>query len=353
MPVLITRRFEEMNLLRVGLVTLTLLLVAILVSLNSGYLHRKLTSGTYTALFSEAGGLKKGDEVRLAGVVVGKVDAVALRGKAVEARFTVFDGSNLGETTGAAIKTGTALGTKYLAVLPSGPGELEDGAQIPLERTSAPYDVQQLLDTLTRKTEELDVEQVAASMNTLADTFGDTPDEVRGAVEGLGRLSETIASRDAELQSLLDNAAGVTGVLAERSANITTLLTDGNLLLEELERRRETIRSLLIHITGAVNQLNGLVDDNDEQLGPALKELEQLLDLLRRNDKNLAAVVHGLDIYVGSLGEAISAGPWFYALVPNLAPTNFAQQNLPAVLDQLSPPPGALGGPPGPEGQPR
>lgn len=347
MPVLTRRRFEEMNLLRVGAVALVIAVVATAIALNSGYLYRQLTSGTYSALFSEAAGLKTGDEVRLAGVVVGKVDSVELAGTAVDVGFTVFDGSTLGESTGASIKTATVLGAKFLEVRPSGPGRLDDGAQIPLDRTSAPYDVQELLDTLTRKTEDLDVPRVAESLNTVADTFADTPPELRSALEGLGRLSQTISSRDAELRELLSHTASVSGILAERSSSVTTLVSDGNLLLEELRARREVIRSLLLNVTGAVQEVEGLARDNQQQLRPMLDELEKTLDLLRANDRNLAAAITGLDTYAGSLGEAISSGPWFFALVPNLVPTNLAQQNLPSVLDQLTPVSPAVGPAPG------
>lgn len=350
MPVLTPRRFEEMNLLKIGVIALVVAVVAIATALNSGFLYRQITSGSYSAQFTEAAGLKSGDEVRLAGVVVGKVDAVELAGKAVDVSFTVFNGSTLGETTGASIKTATVLGAKFLDVHPAGPGRLSDGAQIPLDRTSSPYDVQELLDTLTRKTEELDVDRVAESFNTVADTFADTPPELRSALEGLGRLSQTISSRDAELQELLSHTASVSGVLAERSSDITTLVSDGNLLLEELRARREVIRSLVLNVTGTVQQLEGLVQDNQDQLRPMLDELEKTLDLLRANDRNLAAAITGLDTYAGSLGEAISSGPWFFALVPNLAPTNLAQQNLPSVLDQASPVSPAL---PGTQGAPQ
>lgn len=350
MPILTRHRFGEMSHFKIGVIAIVIAVIATGAALNSGFLYRQLTSGSYSAQFTEAAGLKSGDEVRLAGVVVGKIDSVGLAGKAVDVSFTVFDGSTLGETTGASIKTATVLGAKFLEVLPSGPGRLPEGAQIPLERTSSPYDVQQLLDTLTRKTEELEVGRVADSFNTVADAFADTPPELRSALAGVGRLSQTLSSRDAELRQLLSHTASVSGVLADRSSDITTLVSDGNLLLEELRARREVIRSLLLNVTGAVRQLEGLVKDNQNQLGPMLEELEKTLDLLRANDKNLAAAITGLDTYAGSLGEAISSGPWFFALLPNLAPTNLAQQNLPSVLDQASPVSPAL---PGTQGTPQ
>jgi phospholipid/cholesterol/gamma-HCH transport system substrate-binding protein len=343
---ILKQRFEEMNKLRIGAIALVLLVAVLALSLNSGSIYRHLTSTSYSAYFAEAGGLQSGDEVRVGGVVVGKIDDVVLRGDKVQADFTVFDSASLGSTTRAAIKTATALGSKYLAVLPSGTGTLDPSVPIPLERTSSPYDVQEILEHLTRTTQQLDVGQLTAALNTVSDTFHDTPGPLQGTVEGLGRLSATIASRDDELQTLLANARGVTDLLAQRSGNITTLITDGNALLAELYARRDTIRSLLINTDAVVKQFAGVVHDNQAQIGPALAQLEGVLDLLHRNDANLGATIEGLRTYVGSLGEAISSGPWFFALVPNLAPTNLAQQTLPSLLNAALPQQAAAGAAP-------
>lgn len=348
MPVL-RLRFEEMNLVRIGIIALITLMVALLVGLNSGRIYRQIVSTSYSAYFPEAAGLRTGDEVRVGGVVVGQVEDVSLRGNKVEAFFTVFDDASLGSTTGASIKTATAFGSRYIAVLPSGGGQLDADNPIPLDRTSSPYDLQELLERLTRTTQELDVDQLADAMNTVSDTFTDTPPALRGTVEGLGRLSQTIANRDTQLQTLLENARGVTQILAQRSGDVTTLITDGNALLQELYVRRETIRSLLINTNNVVNQLAGVVRDNQAQIGPALAELERVLDLLNQNDANLTASIEGLRTYFGSLGESLASGPWFFGLLPNLAPTNLAAQTLPSVLETVTTPGAPAGGqaPPG------
>ena len=336
MPIL-NKRFEEMNLLRIGVIALVLLVVVLLVALNSGSIYRRLLSTSYSAYFAEAGGLKTGDEVRVGGVVVGKVDDLELRGNKVQAYFTVFDSASLGSTTGAAIKTATALGSKYLAVLPSGAGALDAQTPIPLDRTQSPYDVQEILEHLTRTTQQIDIGQLQKALDTVSDTFTNTPPALRSTVDGLGRLSETIASRDSQLQTLLSNAQGVTQLLAERSGNITTLISDGNLLLQELYARRDTIRSLLINVDAVIKQFTGVAHDNQAQIGPALDQLETVLGVLKKNDASITAAVDGLRTYVGSLGEAISSGPWFFALVPNLVPTNLAQQTLPGLLNTAAP----------------
>jgi phospholipid/cholesterol/gamma-HCH transport system substrate-binding protein len=148
-------------------------------------------------------------------------------------------------------------------------------------------------------------------------------------------LSQTIASRDDALRRLLAGGNSLSGVLAERSGQITTLIGDGNLLLDELYRRRDAIHVLLANTTMVVTQLRGVVNDNQAQIGPALAELEKTLDLLNSNDRNIAAAIHGVGRYARTLGEAVGSGPFFYAYIANLAPTNLAPV-LPQLLQQGS-----------------
>ena len=67
---------------------------------------------TYRAAFSEAGGLKPGDEVRIAGVKVGKVTGVALEGDHVQVDFEIKGAPEFGTQTGASIRIKTVLGAE-------------------------------------------------------------------------------------------------------------------------------------------------------------------------------------------------------------------------------------------------
>lgn len=319
---LLKKNFSERNPVTVGVYTLVGIVALSVVLFGASPVIRLLTSSSYTAVFSDAGGLQVGDDVRLNGAAVGQVDQVRLDGEHVAVEFTVPHVGRLGTATRAAIKADTVLGTRFLGVRPEGPGELPAGAVIPLERTNSPYDITQALSTLTEKSEQLDKQKLAEALDTINTTFADTPASLRVALDGVSRLSQTLGSRDEALRELLAHAQTVTGVLAKRSDNFVQVVSDGDRLLAELNQRRRLIQALLVHVTEVFDQLNGLVKDNKDQLRPALEELKDVLDLLNRNDKNLAAVIHGLNMYAGGLGEAVGGGPWFYAFIANLPPTN-------------------------------
>lgn len=325
------RAFGEMNPVRIGFVGLAGLLALTLLSLNSGAIIRYFTTTTYQANFSDAGGLAPGDSVVVGGLTMGAVSSVALEGDHVHVTFTLRHGGTLGQDTGAAISTATLLGTKELAVEPAGPGTLAEGSTIPESRTQSPYNLDQVLSTLTDKASSINAGQVANAFNTIATTLQNSPPELRSALSGVERLSQTVASRDTELTSLLQSASNVTGLLATRSQQIGILINDGNQLMNTLYERRAEIRDLLVNVTAVVDQLKGLSLDNQQKIGPALSQLQGVVNLLNANANNITKTIDGLGRYSLGLGEIIGSGPWFYAYVANIVPTNLAT-SIPGLL---------------------
>ncbi len=55
--------------------------------------------------------------------------------------FRLNKEADFGADTAAAIKVKTLLGAMFLALEPAGGGQLSEGSEIPIERTSSPYDV--------------------------------------------------------------------------------------------------------------------------------------------------------------------------------------------------------------------
>ena len=116
----------------VGAISLAVVLGLILLAFNADKLPIIGGGDTYYADFTEAGGLKANDEVRIAGVRVGKVDSVSLDGDHVKVAFRIDSGADFGSDTRAAIKVKTLLGAMYLSLEPAGPGQLPEGSEIPV-----------------------------------------------------------------------------------------------------------------------------------------------------------------------------------------------------------------------------
>jgi phospholipid/cholesterol/gamma-HCH transport system substrate-binding protein len=277
---------------------------------------------TYTADFTEAAGLRTGNEVRVAGVKVGTVTRVALHGGVVRVDFRVKD-TWVGDTSTVAIRIKTLLGDKVLALDPLGGASQNPRTTIPVSRTTSPFDVTEAFGQLSDTVSQIDTDALARSFDTMAQTFRNTPDSVKGALRGLSDLSRTISSRDTQLAQLLTATKQITGRLADDNAQFQALLADGNLLLAEVQRRRDAIGALLTGTQELAVQISGLVADNTATLGPTLAALDRVTDVLQRNQDNLTRALALAGPYYRMVGNAIGNGRWFDAYLCGLVPDSY------------------------------
>jgi phospholipid/cholesterol/gamma-HCH transport system substrate-binding protein len=330
----------ERNRITVGVVGI-LIVVALVVAVFS-YNKIPFIKGTddYSAYFSEAGGIKAGSDVRVSGLSVGKVSDVKLDGTKVLVTFTVSDNVALGDRTEASIKTETVLGTKMLELTPRGEGNLT--GTIPVERTHSPYDLPTALGDLTSTISGLDTTKLSSALTTLADTFKDTPPDLKVALEGVAQFSNTLDNRDAKLRNLLADANKVTAVLGKRSDQIANLVVNANALLSELLTQRNSLDALMNNLTAASRQISGLVADNRTQLKPALDKLNGVVGILDNRKQELQRTLFLLRRYAMSFGEVLGSGPFFKAALVNLAPGQFVQPFIDAAFSDLGLDPNVL-----------
>jgi phospholipid/cholesterol/gamma-HCH transport system substrate-binding protein len=275
---------------------------------------------THSAAFSESGGLKADDEVRIAGVRVGKVESVELDGDHVRVAFRIDSDSGFGDDTRAEIKVKTLLGAMYLALEPAGPGQLDEGSEIPVERTSSPYDVVDAFSGLAETSDRIDTDQLAASLTTLADLTRNTPEEFRKALRGVSALSSNIAARDEQINTLLKNLDRVSTVLDERDNDIVGLMKDSDVLFRALVARRQAVHNLLLSTASLSKELRTLVRQSRDDLAPALEHLENVVAVLNKNEDNLDNSLRLMKPFYRVFASTLGNGPWFDTYIQNLPP---------------------------------
>lgn len=311
------RGHSDAKILRLGAITLVVLLVVMAASFN---LQKFPGFGgdSYKAEFADAAGLRTGSMVQVAGTRVGRVEGIAIAGAKVVVTFNVDQNVDFGTQSGASIEVLNLLGEKFVNLTPAGDGQMEAGDTIPEDRTETSYDIVSTFGGLAKTVEGIDTNQLAKALDTLSTTVNAAAPEVEGSFDGLARLSKTISSRDAELQNLLTRSSSVARLLAERKGDITALIREGDLLLREVKRRREDIHLLLVNTASLARELKGLVKDNEDQIRPALQDVREVLGVLEARDKDLTSTLKALGPYVSILGNIIGTGPWFDAYVVNL-----------------------------------
>ncbi|MFG2003781.1 MCE family protein [Spirillospora sp. NPDC048911] len=317
----------------IGVALIGLLLIALL--LAAAYRADRLPviggGTTYSAYFTEAAGLKSGQEVRVAGVKIGKVTSVKLapREAKVKVEFRVKD-AWIGNATTATIMIKTLLGSKYLALDPLGYREQDPDEPIGIDRTVSPYDVTKAFDELGQTVEDIDSQKVGESLTVVSQAFSGTPAHFRTAIDGLSALSRTISKRDAQLAELLNGTRRLSGTIASQNDQFRALLKDGNLLLAELQRRREAISSLLVGIIRMSREIERFIDESGPKLSPLLDSLDAVTDVLKANQRNLDKALSLAGPYIRLVANASGNGRWVDGYLCGAVPKEYVTDPKPA-----------------------
>ena len=193
---------------RMGSVTAPLvkfLVLAVVVTLATTVLALTIANAssgdrlTYAARFTDVAGLLPGDDVRIAGVVVGAVEEIAIVDRRfAEVRFSVADAQRIPASAGAAIYYKNLIGQRYLA-LTQGAGPigavLGAGDTIPVERTWPPLNLTILFNGFTPLFTALDPEQVNQLSFEIVQVLQGQGTTVRSLLAATSSLTTTIADR--------------------------------------------------------------------------------------------------------------------------------------------------------------
>lgn len=332
-------RFRDMNPLPIAIVGIVLTALVVLVALQYDRIPLVNQQQTYKAQVSDAAGLRVGDDVRVAGLEVGKVEKIGLEDDHVLVTFTVKKSVHVGDKTGADIKTESLLGKRGLTVRPAGERDLGKNGVIPLSRTTTPYALTDALDDIGGKLEATETETLGDAIGAFAGALEDTPPELAETLDAVSRLSETISSRDTELRDLLTNADSITDVLAERSDQLNQLVLDSDALFAQLDERRQMLGDLIVNIGAVSTALTDFIRDNETEFGNSLDQLDGVLDILIRNQENIQVSLDGVSKYMYALGDSVSNGPYFTAYIQNflnLSPLFNTTDVITSVLDYLA-----------------
>lgn len=292
------------------------LVAVVLTSMVAGTLSRAQHGDaiTVTAVFRDATGLRAGDDVRIAGVRVGRVTGTRLgtgeeRGLAV-VTMSVNADQRLHDDVTAAVDYLNLMGQRYVALArpdrTAAAGRLADGDRIPLARTRPALDLtamfnafQPIFDLL----QPADINQLATNIVEVLQGQGPT---MAHLLDQTARLTSGITERDAALAKVVDNVTLVLDTTDEHRTEITRLVDGLASLTGGLAADRDRIAASLDSIArlsattaDLVGEVHQPVVDVADLSAPWFRYLAQRRDLLVQTG---AAVPRQLDTYLRTLG---------------------------------------------------
>ena len=223
---------------------------------------------SYSATFDDVLGLKQGDDVRMAGVRVGRVDKIE-RTDDNRARvdLSVIDDQQVYTNTEALIRYQNLIGQRYVAL--DDPRDAEGnpiGERLPLEsgseiaKTEGSFDVSQLLGGLQPLFEVLQPDQINSLSQTFIQALQGDQVSLSGFISQAAGLATTFSDRDALLTDLIDNLSEVINGLAGRSGQFETLLAQTRELVAGLYAQGQQLQDSTVRVANATTSLVGLVD---------------------------------------------------------------------------------------------
>jgi len=317
------RTLTEFNRGRVGVmgVVVTMLVVAVGQTFTS--VPMLFATPMYYAEFVDTGGINTGDRVEIAGVDVGLVRSLEIRGNKVAIGFSLA-GRTIGTQSRIAIRTDTILGRKNMQIEPRGAEPLRPNGLLSSAQTTTPYQVYDVFVDATKAATGWDIEATKRSLKVLSETFDQTAPHLSAALDGIKAFSDTIGKRGDQLKQLLANANKIARVLGDRSGQFNGLLVNANTLLAAFKERSQALSILLSNVSDVSAQVSGLLKENPN-LHHVLQELGTVSDELVQRKKDLGDALVLLSRYAASLSEAVASGPYFKTIVANLLPYQIIQ----------------------------
>ncbi|ORV85941.1 mammalian cell entry protein [Mycobacterium interjectum] len=312
------RTLTEFNRGRVGLMGITVLVLAVIVGQSFTSVPMLFASPSYYGQFTNTGQLNKGDKVRISGVNVGKVEGLDIDGDHVLIKFSI-GGNTIGTESRLAIKTDTILGKKVLEIEPRGTQTLRPRGVLPLGQSTTPYQLYDANFDITKAAAGWDIDTVKRSLNVLSQTVDQTYPHLSATLDGLAKFSDTIGKRDDQIKHLLAQAHQVASVLGDRSEQINRLLVNAKTLLAAFNERARAISALLQNVSAFSVQVQGFINDNPN-LNPVLEQLRTISDVLVARKDDLAQTLTYVSQFAASLGESVASGPYFKIVLSNLLP---------------------------------
>lgn len=252
---------RDRTLLNVGIFTVAMLLVAAMLVVVFGQ-FRFASETSYHATFLDASRLKAGQDVRIAGVPVGKVGTVKLNpDNTVDVSFQVDKRYQLYTSTRAVVRYQNLVGDRYLEIT-AGPGELRKippGSTIPRENTQAALDLDALLGGLRPVLKGLDGNKINEVSSAVMELLQGQGGALSNLLSTTSAFTQNLAARDQLIGDVINNLNTVLGTVDEKGAQFDASVDQLQKLLTGLAEGRDPIAGAIPPLASAENDLTDML----------------------------------------------------------------------------------------------
>jgi phospholipid/cholesterol/gamma-HCH transport system substrate-binding protein len=264
----------------------------------------------YKAVFSSASELAQGDDVRIAGVIVGQVKDVEIhqRNKAM-VTFAVKEDVPVTQASQAHVRFLNLIGDRYMSLSQGKEGapRLEPGATIPLDRTEPSLNLTELFagfQPLFQALRPEDVNQLSLNLVRVLQGEGGTVQEL---LANTASLTNSLADRDELIGEVITNLSTLMGTVDDHHQELDELLTSMKSWFSDLSKDRKDIGASLDSISDVTREVADLLTEGRPLLKEDVAQLRRLFTILAKPE-NKKFLDQTLDTLPGMLSKQTRIG---------------------------------------------
>lgn len=283
------------------------------------------TSGdtnTYVADFTDVSGLHEGDNVRIAGVRVGRVEDMTLHGKTASVTLSIRADQPIFENTRVLIRYQNLVGQRYVSMVPGdGPARpLPDDGRIPVERTEPSFDLSALFNGFQPLFTVLQPAEVNKLSENIVQVLQGSGSQIPPLLAQINELTNKIADRDQIIGSVITNLNQVLANLNSKTPQFESLLDQTQRLVGGLDANTTRIFGSLEKVREFTGNADDLVRDVRPDVRTDVDRGVDVSDLLVRNKPVVQGTLDAFPEFLSALGRIGQQGSWLnlYACGINL-----------------------------------
>ncbi|MBJ8345178.1 MlaD family protein [Antrihabitans sp. YC2-6] len=292
-PVAILKRVRENDVL-LG-TSAVVLAVVILAAAALYYLH---PPGRKTLSFetTDAASLAVGQDVRVAGISIGKITKISIQPTTVRAEAEIEGDTFIGSDSTVDVRMLTPVGGYAVTVIPNGDQPLGDQV-IAVDHVSVPYSISEVLQAAPHVTDEVEGGTINANIEQVADALEHNSGSVASFVNGMNSIATVMDQQREQVRTIMNLASeytqtfnGSRDFVFELIRQIEIVLSTYNgvsagfnesyrLLGDVVERIQSLERFYLNHkdeVLAAVNGVRGAITEYQTTLAPAIDQMQGL-----------------------------------------------------------------------------
>lgn len=271
---------------------------------------------TVRAMLPTAAGALPGAEVTYLGQPIGTVTSSEIGPDGVLVSMSVDLPDEVAATLRADVRQKSALGEPYVdlgpsddaAVVPLASRSDHDGTTIPIERTSVPAGLGQLLTDANSLLADVDPVSLGTVVDGAATALAGREDTIGSILQNTAVIAETITAREAELESILGNTARLTETLDGASGDIESAFDSFAQLSGVLAGRTAELESILQQGSTLANEGSQLLVDVEEDIDGVLAGLDTTFSVLADRPGKVEEILELTPLMIDRFGRTFEGG---------------------------------------------